>query len=159
MRNGKRSNLVFSLIACLLMTGFVFSCAGGANSHIGPDGNPLAIEPTNLPRLNARKIPAGNYVFNDAAQWEKFWEEYHAGEAPEIDFDKCTLVGVFLGRKPNPGYSVTIAEAKEYSDKVVIKTIFGAPDPEKVYAQVITYPYDTALIQKAGKQVRFESTR
>ncbi len=149
---------VFSRATVVFLTFFfVFGCATDiGTSETNEKGKPVKSEPIQVPGLQAARMPAGQDVFNTQKEWGDFWAKYHATPAPEVDFKNFTLVAVFLGQRPNPGYSVKIVGATEYPDKVVMNVVEYLPAPGMMYAQVIVYPYDTVLIPKTWKQVRFE---
>jgi len=145
----------------LLLATALCACANSANrtgsSHGGSEGKPLTATPVALSGIRSINVPEGNHVIRDAEQWREFWSRYATGSAPEIDFETFTLVAVFLGQKPNPGYSVKIVGATEYRSEVVVDVVEYLPSPGMMYAQVIVYPYDAALIPKTGKPIRFAS--
>lgn len=146
----------FSLI--LLVTAGFVDCKTG-NDISDERGRPLSLQAAELPGFNSRTLPAGEYAFGEEKEWRKFWQEWHSGSVPKIDFERYTLVIVSLGQKPNPGYSVEVIGAIEYKSEVVVRIVEHFPSLGRMYAQVIVYPYDVALIPVAGKQITFESSR
>ena len=116
---------------------------------------PLKIARMELAGLNARGVGAGEYVFEEREEWEKFWDKRGSGPVPKIDFEKFSLVAVFLGQKPNPGYSVRIVGATESAGEVVVEVIEYKPEPGMMYAQVIAYPFAAALIPRTENPIRF----
>jgi len=136
---------------------FVFGCATDASTSAANEaGKPLKIKPVEIPGLRVSKTPAGQSVFNSKEEWGDFWAKYHATPSPEFNFKDFTLVTVLLGQRPNSGYSVKIAGATEYPDKIVVNVVEYLPSPGMMYAQVIVHPYDAVLIPKTGKEIRFE---
>ncbi len=122
-------------------------------------GNPLVLEPAELPGFNPRNLPAGEYVFGDEREWREFWQKRHNDPVPKIDFERFTIVIISLGHKPNPGYSVEITGAMEYKGEVVVNVAERLPSLGKMYAQVIVYPYDAVLVPVTGKRISFVSSR
>lgn len=62
-------------------------------------------------------------LFRHDDKWKSFWEKgiapYASGRwirAPEIDFSKDMVVGVFLGERPDPHYGVEIRSVKPLPD-------------------------------------------
>jgi len=104
-------------------------------------------------------VPPGQYVFDNSQEWSRFWSKYHGTDAPIVDLEQSTLLAVFLGQKPHPGYSVGIAGATEHRNEVVVDVVEYLPAPGMFYAQMIMYPYDLALIPKADKGICFEVSR
>jgi hypothetical protein len=118
------------------------SCAtpNSLSSH-AEQGHALELTAVDIPMTKPDRVPEGRYIFNNVEGWKSFWSRYHDAPRPEIDFLDHTLVVVFLGQKPNTGYSVEITSAKEYRDGIIIEMIEYLPLPGMMYAQVIVYPY------------------
>jgi hypothetical protein len=121
--------------------------------------NELDVTDFKVSGLRAREVPAGEYVFKNSGSWENFLEKYQDGPPPEIDFGKHALVAVFLGSRPNPGYSVAIVGASERGGEVIVRVAESPPSPGMMYAQVIVYPYDMALIPNADKPILFATIK
>lgn len=149
-----------AVFLCFILMVFIIGCAatGGVSEAVASEGE-LKIIPAKLPGLNARAVPAGRYVFENSEEWEKFWEKYGQGPAPEFDFEKCVLSSVFLGQKPNPGYSVEIVRAIAHKYETIVDVVEYEPPPGMMYAQVIVYPFDAALIPRTGKPIRFSISK
>ncbi len=136
----------------------LISCAtSSARLKQAEEGVSLEMTPIVLSGIRPSEVPVGSHVFNSDSEWNDFWSKHSFRPAPDIDFDKYTLLLVFLGREPNPGYSISITEAREHTDKVVVHVIQTHPAPDMMYAQVIVYPYDAVLIPKTEKPVQFET--
>jgi len=93
----------------------------------------------------------------------KFYETHKAiigkEKLPRIDFTKNILVGVFLGRRPTGGYSVSIERIlyKEKDGHLVVHAVEKCPDPGSMVIQVITYPGVIVAIDKVPiKKVTLE---
>ena len=157
---GRHRSLESYALVLLLSAGLVIGCASAeaVSSDSAPEKQPEIVR-VKLSGLNASAVPAGKHIFDSAERWADFWSRYHKSPAPEMDFAKSALVAVFLGQKPNPGYSVRISGAKEQGGETVVEVVEYLPSPGMMYAQVIVYPYDAALIPKAAGQVRFETTK
>jgi hypothetical protein len=95
-------------------------------------------------------------VFTTPESWQNFWAEVHTTPAPEFDFDSYTLVAVFQGMKPNPGYGIKIESATEYRDQVVVNITEYLPHPDLYYPQIIMYPYAAVLIPATPKPIAFK---
>lgn len=70
---------------------------------------------------------------DSTAAWTSLWEKHSPGTPmPAINFDKCTVVGVFLGKKHNSkGVVVSSVEAKDGNcvlrfDEQTYQTVGGA---------------------------------
>jgi hypothetical protein len=149
------------IIGCAFFAALVIGCAATESGSvaIASEEEKIEIVPVELTGLNARAVPAGEYVFNERETWEAFWSKHGREPAPEIDFEQYTLVAVFLGRRPNPGYSVKIVGAEEKLGETIVKVAEYLPDPGMMYAQVIVYPFDAALIPKMNNTITFNTSK
>ena len=144
----------------LISAGLLLGCMTAEGTPSAKSGErPLEIARVELSGLSARSVKAGEYVFGEPGAWEKFWRKHGRGSAPEIDFEEYSLVAVFLGAKPNPGYSVGIVGAKESAGEVVVDVVEYLPAPGMMYAQVIVYPFAAALIPATVSPIRFVTAK
>jgi hypothetical protein len=142
---------------CLIIA--AFSLSGCTTVRASNQGKSLEFESFLLNGLHPSGVPVGWQVVRNEGEWEDFWSQHSFKPAPKIDLDKYTLIMIFLGRKPNPGYSVKITDVREYQDKVVVQAVETEPQPDALYAQVIVYPYDSVLIPKTDKPIEFDVTK
>jgi len=92
-----------------------------------------------------------------------FYNRYRAiigkEKIPRIDFSKQMLIGVFLGRRPTGGYSVSV-ERILYNEKeghLIVHAVEKCPKPGSIVIQVITYPGVFVSIDKVPvKKVSLE---
>jgi hypothetical protein len=92
------------------------------------------------------------------AEWIALWRR-HAGdrERPPVDYSREMVVGVFMGSRPNAGYSTTIISSLEVKGVLVVRYSETIPPRDAVTAQIITSPYHLVAIPKAAvADVRFE---
>jgi hypothetical protein len=139
----------------VFLYGGVYGCVAAEER----EERPLKIARVEMSGLNARGVKAGEYVFGEPEDWEEFWRKHGRDDAPEIDFEKYSLVAVFLGAKPNPGYSVGIVGARESAGEAVVDVVEYTPEPGMMYAQVIVYPFDAALIPTTDGSIRFATSK
>jgi hypothetical protein len=146
----------FLTILPMLSAICVLSCMTPHDHSSGNEqGDVLELTRVSNPTMYPSKVPAGRYIFNNREEWSGFWSRYHEAPAPVLDLQNFTLAVVFLGRKPNPGYSVEIVNAAECRNRITIEVIEYLPSPGMMYAQVIVYPYDVVLIPKMKKTIDF----
>jgi protease stability complex PrcB-like protein len=101
----------------------------------------------------ARKV----LVRNDA-EWTALWQQHAADRPrPAIDFSKEMVVGLFMGSRPNAGFSTAVISSTEGNGILVVRYSETFPAPGRVSAQVLTFPYDLVAIPKASvTDVKFE---
>jgi len=74
---------------------------------------------------------------------------------PEIDFDKYTLIAVFMGESPTSGYSITVDKIIEETKVVKIHLTEITPGKNCIVNQVFTYPYQVVEVPKISKDVKY----
>jgi hypothetical protein len=84
------------------------------------------------------------------AEWTALWRR-HAGDAaaPPVDFTREMVVGVFMGSRPNAGFSITIVTSMEVKGVLVVRYRETIPSRDAVTAQILTFPYHLVAIPKA----------
>ena len=92
------------------------------------------------------------------AEWTKLWQQHHPGAPrPAVDFSKEMVVGVFMGSRPNAGFSTTILSATAGNGALIVRYTEKVPAPGRVSAQILTFPYHLVAIPKAAvTDVKFE---
>jgi hypothetical protein len=92
------------------------------------------------------------------AEWTKLWQQHaSARPRPAVDFSKEMVVGVFMGSRPNAGFSTAIVSATAGNGALIVRYTETLPAPGMVAAQVLTFPFHLVAIPKADvKDVKFE---
>jgi len=101
-------------------------------------------------------IPAQNIVFRDEASWRSFWQKHSADPVPWVDFTKSTIIGVFLGVKPSPGYGVKIISAQKNESQIIVSGFEYTENPTCVYPGVVVYPHHLILLPSSQNEVVFD---
>lgn len=78
-------------------------------------------------------------------------------EAPAIDFEKETVIALFLGEKTSGGYSITVKQIENINDKVNVVYKVTSPKPGDMVTSVMTQPYCIIKMAKTSKELVFES--
>ena len=91
-------------------------------------------------------------------EWRKLWQQHNPDRpAPKVDFSKEMIVGVFMGSRPNAGFSTTITSTMAANGTLLVRYKETAPAVGAVSAQILTFPYHLVAISKAEvKDVKFE---
>jgi protease stability complex PrcB-like protein len=93
---------------------------------------------------------ARQVVVRSEAEWTRLWQQHSPDRPrPAIDFSKETVLGVFMGSRPNAGFSTAILSATEGGGALVVRYTETKPAPGALTAQVLTFPYHLAAIPKA----------
>jgi hypothetical protein len=101
---------------------------------------------------------AKQVVVRTEAEWTQLWRQ-HAPDRPQppIDFSKETVIALFMGSRPNAGFSTAVVSATEGGGALIVRYTETRPPRDAITAQVITFPYHIAAIPKAtATNVKFE---
>jgi len=92
------------------------------------------------------------------AEWTTLWQQHAPNRVrPAIDFSKEMVVGLFMGSRPNAGFSTAVVSVTAGNGVLIVRYSETLPAPGRVAAQVLTFPYDLVAIPKATvTDVKFE---
>jgi hypothetical protein len=130
-----------------MMTVFAFGCLGKSST--------VQFQP--VTGTGGLQCPtAENLVFQDDTTWLQFWLKYCKAfddrgtvlPAPTVDFEKYTLVGIFLGQRPSGGYGVAIKNIKKAKNELQVSIEERKPKPTDMVILMITYPYALVTVEK-----------
>jgi hypothetical protein len=77
-----------------------------------------------------------------------------------VDFSKEMVVGVFMGSRPNAGFSTSVISATTGNGALIVRYKETMPAASSVSAQILTFPYHLVAIPKATvTDVRFEKAQ
>ena len=104
---------------------------------------------------------ATNIVVTNATQWTDIWKTHSAQKrpaapAPEVNFEKETVLIVALGRKPTGGHAVEIKSVQPSGNKVLVTATTRAPRPGGVSIQALTAPFHIVAVPKLTGEVQFK---
>jgi hypothetical protein len=92
------------------------------------------------------------------AELRQLWRQ-HAPDrpVPKVDFSREMVVGVFMGSRPNAGFSTAIVSATAANGALMVRYSETQPSAGSVSAQILTFPYHLVAIPRADvKNVKFE---
>jgi PrcB C-terminal len=92
------------------------------------------------------------------AEWTKLWQQHATGRPkPSVDFSKEMVVGLFMGSRPNAGFSTAVISATAGNGALIVRYTETMPGAGSVSAQILTFPFHLVAIPKADvKDVKFE---
>jgi hypothetical protein len=95
------------------------------------------------------------------AEWTTLWKQHHPDKPrPAIDFSKEMVVCVFMGSRPNAGFSTTIISATAANGVLIVRYAEKVPAPGSMSAQILTSPFHLVAIPKAAvTDVKFEKDK
>ncbi len=95
-------------------------------------------------------------VVRTAADWQTLWTAHDSAAAPNVDFSRAIVVGVFLGTRPTAGFSVRITAVTATGTKAVVEYVEGRPRPGGMTAQVLTSPFHLVTVPRTIETVVFK---
>jgi hypothetical protein len=104
---------------------------------------------------------AKQVVVRTEAEWAKLWQQHAPSQPrPVVDFSREMIVGVFMGSRPNAGFSTAIVSATAApGGALIVRYTETLPAAGSVSAQILTFPYHLAAIPKSAvTDVKFEKT-
>lgn len=130
---------------------------------VPPDGPPVTPPPTGaLPRTvvdvgqTSGVTSQRTVVVRTGAEWTSLWREHKPGSAPPVvDFTRDMVVAVFLGDRPNSGYSASVDGVS--ADPAGLSVIYteGSTTGSCVIAPVVTQPYAIVRVQRVEGPASF----
>ena len=101
--------------------------------------------------------PSYQMVANEA-QLLELWNRAHSAQltvptAPRVDFQRETVVALFVGRKSTGGYSVDVRQVSEENGELYIDVAFSSPAPGAITTQALTSPWVMVRVLRGGYQV------
>ena len=95
------------------------------------------------------------------AEWAKLWQQHSPDRLrPAVDFSKEMVVGVFMGSRPNAGFSTAVTMTTAANGALIVKYTETVPPRDALTAQVLTFPFHLVAIPKVDvKDVKFEKAQ
>ena len=96
-------------------------------------------------------------VIRTEAEFQALWKSHSTAPVPKVDFTKSIVVGVFMGMRPTAGYTVGISTVRRTPKGAVVEFIEGAPEKDRMVAQMLTSPFHLVAIPRDIESVEFMS--
>jgi len=138
-----------SLVALVLLVGLT-----GAFMTAQQPGTSRTIEKGDQSNIEDAK----QVLVRSEAEWTALWQQ-HAPDRPKpkVDFSKEMVVGIFMGSRPNAGFSTAVTVTTAANGVLIVKYTETKPGRDAMTAQVLTFPYHLVAIPKSDvKDVKFE---
>jgi len=89
----------------------------------------------------------GQIVVHNDHQWIRFWSEHHPDEAaPDVDFTRNMVIGVFAGPRPAEQFTIHILDVRTLPGQLVVDYRERLPPVGTFAVNVTVYPYDLKVI-------------
>jgi len=143
------------MIAVTLMLAALLAQAPGGFMTLDGGGSARTIAKGDQSNIDdARQV-----LVRTEAEWTKLWQQHAPSQPrPAVDFTKEMVVAVFMGSRPNAGFSTAIVSATAApSGALIVRYTETLPAAGSVSAQILTFPYHLAAIPKSAvTDVKFE---
>src|SRR5258708_16630506 len=119
------------------------------------------------PPAPLRSLEKGSQSFVDdmrqvtahtADEWNAVWKR-HAPDrpAPQVDFSREMVVGIFVGSRSSAGYSVEVVRVEKQAAEpgIIVRYKETVPGRAAVTAQIVTSPYHLVAVPKQDGPVKF----
>jgi hypothetical protein len=92
-------------------------------------------------------------VIRSQGEWNAFWKRHsvtntNPAPAPNVDFDREMVVGIFLGEKSTGGYEVEIVQAERRDSSLYFYYRETIPMPGAMVTQALTQPFHLVRVAK-----------
>jgi hypothetical protein len=92
-------------------------------------------------------------VIRSQGEWNAFWKRHsvtnpNPAPAPNVDFDREMVVGIFLGEKSTGGYEVEIVRAERRDSSLYFYYREKSPPPGAMVTQALTQPFHLVRVAK-----------
>jgi hypothetical protein len=104
---------------------------------------------------------ARQVLLRSEAELRQLWKQHSPDRPmPKVDFSREMVVGVFMGSRPNAGFSTAIVSATAAKGALMVRYTETRPPAGSITAQILTFPYHLVAIPKADvTDVKFEKVR
>jgi hypothetical protein len=104
---------------------------------------------------------ARQVLLRSEAELQQLWKQHSPDRPmPKVDFSREMVVGVFMGSRPNAGFSTAIVSATAAKGALMVRYTETRPPAGSITAQILTFPYHLVAIPRADvTDVKFEKVR
>lgn len=101
---------------------------------------------------------ASYQLLTNEAQLLALWSRAHSSQLtvpplPRVDFQRETVVALFVGTRSTGGYSVDVSSVTEENGELYLDVVFGSPGAGAITTQALTSPWVMVRVQRGGYQV------
>lgn len=134
--------LCIPIALCLAL--FIASCGGD-------DDGPLLIEfeTIDIGQQSPIEITRSEHVLNDDPEYQQLF-----GTAPTVDFDRETVIAVFLGPLGNDGNTFEVTEVIDEGSFITVRITWRVP---RLPAGDDTSPYHIIKTRKLSRPINFST--
>lgn len=90
-----------------------------------------------------------NLLVNSQKELASLYEQINVTQLPKVDFEKHSVVAIFMGQKPTGGYSISITDVSIVANTAEITV--AKTSPTGMATMALTAPYCIAILPKVEK--------
>jgi len=101
-------------------------------------------------------------VVTNQAGWDAVWKRHTVKKtpkepAPEVNFEKETVLAAAQGQQRTGGFSIEIAGVEQQGEKTIVTVRERKPKPGGITIQALTAPIHIVAVPKISGEVEFKS--
>jgi len=97
-----------------------------------------------------------DHVINSQDEWEELWDiTYSNPDVPTIDFQRNTIIAVYLGYRATGGFGIEIKAIVEKIYGIVVHVKETSPEPGSPVTLANTQPYHIVKTRKLLRSIVF----
>ena len=140
------------IIASLIIAISLLGCEKNKDEDMDKELTFTTFQKSNYCRIEERKFILIDYH----EKWEEVWGELslESLKIPYVDFNKNSLIAVFMGNCSTGGYNIEIVKITEGKNiNVFYKQTY--PSADDYVTMATTVPYHIVMVDKVIKEVKF----
>jgi len=92
-------------------------------------------------------------IIENQMAWKELWEAHTKNisplpQLPDVDFNICLVVAVFMGEQKSGGYGIAISKVEESQENIYIEFTETVPAPGAIVSQQLSQPYHIVVLEK-----------
>jgi hypothetical protein len=147
------------LVAFISAAWITFSLAGCAEDNTTDAGVRIpfsVVETGQFSGLRSERLE----VIRIASEFAELWQTHASGFSPapiqpEVDFDREMVIAVFLGERPTGGFAITVTEATERADSLLVTVRITLPGTNCAVPQAFSQPHQLVTVPQSEQLVAF----
>jgi len=97
-------------------------------------------------------------IVTNETQLLSLWSSAHGSQltvppVPRVDFQRETVVALFVGARSSGGYSVSVERVTQENGELYLDVVFGSPAPGSITTQALTSPWVLVRVLRGGYEV------
>jgi lysyl-tRNA synthetase class I len=139
----------------------LFSCSTTINKSTNPLPQEIIPFETLAQDFYGGMADSNHLVIKDTESLVNIYELINKGRIPALDiptinFNKETVIALFLGEKNSGGYSIAVEKIMSINGKVTVTYKITTPKPGNMVSSVMTQPFCIVKMPKSSNEIVFD---